>query len=424
MPPLTGPVEEMVHKPCRLGGSLRDEPLSGPWFIGDGCDRLVAGASKGGLPDSRPVTRPFGADAPETSERLGGGDRILVVRVGALGDTLMATPVATALRQVEPSCVVDFLCSAAGASLLKGNPSIRRVHTLRARNVPYWISPEKRRLAKRLERERYRFAVLLESAPAYRTLLEKAQMGEIRSFRENPFDPSLHSAANNLRAAGLDWRRFQLAPRLAPNDDDRATAKSLLRGLKPPWVGLHGGYGTAAKKKNQMNRLKGWSAERFAELARSLLESDVSLVLTGSRGDRREALQIAAGLPAERVRVLAGRTEVGELAAILERLRLFISVDSGPAHLAAAVGTPLIVLWGPAKLAQVRPLPHAAPVVVVRKPVPCAPCYDTPAMKSCRANICMQSIQAAEVAREAFKILGAAGDGQAAGPWELGSLSE
>ncbi len=342
------------------------------------------------------------------SRSVGSDGRILIVRVGALGDTLMATPVAAAIKLAYPGCEVDFLCSAPAAPLLRRNPNIARIHVLRGRNFPYWISPEKRLLVGRIRRQAYRFAVLLESAPGYRLLLQKAGVKEIRGFDETPFDPELHSAANNLRAAGLDWRQHPLEARVETDEADRSTARSLLHGLRPPLVGLHAGYGPAGKKRNQMERLKGWSPARFSELARGLLEWGVTLVLTGSDGDRPEALRLAAGLPGERVRVLAGKTTVGELAATLSQLQLFISVDSGPAHLAAAVGVPLIVLWGPAKLSQVRPVPGSAPVIVVRKPVPCAPCYDTPAMKSCRANICMQSIQPADVMLEARKIIGKA----------------
>ncbi len=345
---------------------------------------------------------PFGDD----SKRVGTAERILVVRVGALGDTLMATPVAKAIKSLHPDWEIDFLCSAMAAPLLLRNPDIGRVHVLRGRNLPYWVSPEKLGLVRRIRLASYRFAVLLESAPRYRLLLEKAGVGEIRGFDETPFDPRLHSAANNLRAAGLDWREHVLRATVTTDQDDNAAARFLLEGLKTPWVGLHAGYGPAGKKRNQMERLKGWSSSNFSELANRLLDWGVSLVLTGSPGDRREALRLAEGLPDDRVRVLAGKTTVRELAAILSQLRLFISVDSGPAHLAAAVGTPLIVLWGPAKLAQVRPLEGSAPVIVVRKPVPCAPCYDTPAMKSCRANICMRSIQPREVMLEAERIIG------------------
>jgi ADP-heptose:LPS heptosyltransferase len=82
---------------------------------------------------------------------------------------------------------------------------------------------------------------------------------------------------------------------------------------------------------------------------------------------------------------------------VVEKLDALVSVDSGPAHLAAAMGTPLLVLWGPAILEQVRPLSSRSPVTILRHAPACAPCYETPLMKTCRRNICMESIAPREV---------------------------
>ncbi|MGI8784377.1 MAG: glycosyltransferase family 9 protein, partial [Acidobacteriota bacterium] len=71
--------------------------------------------------------------------------RILVVRAGALGDTLMATPVVSALRKRYAGAAIDFLCAESAAPLLAHNPDIACVLPLRQRNWPYWLSMEKRR---------------------------------------------------------------------------------------------------------------------------------------------------------------------------------------------------------------------------------------------------------------------------------------
>lgn len=328
-----------------------------------------------------------------------------MARVGALGDTLMAAPVVAALKTVHPQAQIDFLCSSSAAPLLELIEGVSTVYCLQRRNLPFFSSPEKWALARRIRAGRHQFAVLLEGAPRYRFLLKMAGLGEIRSFRERPFDPDLHAAANNLRAAGLDWRSHPLDPRLKPAAADLRDAAGLLEELPLPVVGLHPGYGPAGKKADQSLRLKGWGSANFSNLAQMLLESGASVVATGSRQDRAEAEAALAGLPAERVRNLAGCTGVRQLAALLSLLALHISVDSGPAHLAAAVGTPLVVLWGPAKLQQVRPLSSASPVQIVRRAVPCAPCYDTPAMKSCRKNVCMQLISPSQVFEAALPLI-------------------
>jgi ADP-heptose:LPS heptosyltransferase len=126
--------------------------------------------------------------------------------------------------------------------------------------------------------------------------------------------------------------------------------------------------------------------------------------MTGSTEDRADVDAIVQGMPRDRVRSLAGGTSVRELAAIIRNLDLFISVDTGPAHMAAALATPLVVLWGPAIYEQTRPISSFASIEIVRASVPCAPCYDTPAMKSCEDNLCMKGILPDAVLESAKRI--------------------
>lgn len=328
-----------------------------------------------------------------------GEPRLLVVRAGALGDTLMATPVVTALRRRYPDAEIDFLCSAVARPLLELNPAISRLFDLKLRNVPYVVSAEKRRLAGELRDRNYAWAALLESAPAYRELLQRAGLREIRSITET-FDPKLHSIANNLRAAGETGENPPpMELHLAAEDEARAA--SWLDSLPRPVIGLHAGWGPPRRKGQREDRLKSWSVANFRKLA-GLMKG--SLVLTGGPDDLAQAERLAAGLnPAPLI--LAGKTSVRELAAVIRRLDLLVSVDSGPAHMAAALGTRLVVLWGPAILEQVRPMGDASRIRIVREPVPCAPCYGTALMKTCQRNVCMEGITPERVAAEAASLL-------------------
>ncbi len=338
---------------------------------------------------------------------MAGGGRILVTRLGALGDTLMATPVVGALRAAHPEQEIDFLCSEAAAPLLRVNPRLNRVFALRMRNWPLALSPEKLLVSLMLRRRHYLSAVLLESAPRYRRLLEFAGVPNLKSFRETPFQPERHSITNNLAVALGRWEGEIPDMELPISLEESFRAAVLVEGLRSPVIGLHVGYGPGQKKQGQTERLKGWNLAKFGQLATMLLSKGYSVAMTGSSGDSAAAAEVVerARGPRHRIRNLAGATGVLRLAALIERLPLFISVDSGPAHMAAAVGTPLIVLWGPAKLQQVRPVSSRSPVVIIQEPVPCAPCYDTPAMKTCRWNICMQRITPQRVAEAAFELL-------------------
>jgi ADP-heptose:LPS heptosyltransferase len=133
------------------------------------------------------------------------------------------------------------------------------------------------------------------------------------------------------------------------------------------------------------------------------------VIFTGSGEDRPDVEAIRSKVRA--ATSLAGRTSPRELAAVIEALDVLVSVDSGPAHLAAAVRTPLVVLWGPAILEQVRPLSTASEVALLRNPPPCAPCYDTPLMKTCPRNVCMESISPREVLDRVDRLLDRASGG-------------
>jgi ADP-heptose:LPS heptosyltransferase len=328
--------------------------------------------------------------------------RILLVRAGALGDTLMATPVLPALAERHPGAAIDVLASVAAAPLLERNPHVARVIPLRRRNVPFVASPAKWRLVRALRAASYDLAIVLEHAPRYLDLARRARPARLAGFHETPFDPALHSSANNLRAAGFDdWASRSLVPELYLDEADEHEVPEVPEVL----VGLHAGYGPAGRKRNQDTRLRGWQLENFVAVGRDLAARGLTVVLTGSTADREAVRRIARGLPANSCVDVAGRLGVRGLAALIRRMRVLVSVDSGPAHIAAAVGTPLVVLWGPGILEQTRPIGRAAPVTILRHAPPCAPCYGTPLMKTCPRNVCMEAITPAEVVGAARRLL-------------------
>jgi heptosyltransferase II len=335
-------------------------------------------------------------------------DRILVVRVGALGDTLMVTPAVRALKNRYPHAEIDFLCSESAAPLLELNPHIAHLYRIHRRNLPYLISFEKHRLARRLRSRDYSIAFLLETAPRYHQLLLYAGLPRISGFTETAFDPEKHCIVNYLNAVGF--------PENQPEDHqmdlpiaavDEAVAERLIGHLKKPRIGLQLGYGPRGKKNNQSEKLKGWGQDNFLRLSLLLLDRGANLVFTGSPEDQEDIAFMLRQLPQDRVCSTAGSTCVRELAAVQKRLDLFISVDTGPAHMAAALGVPLIVLWGPAIYEQVRPIAPDSPIEILRVPPPCAPCYGTPRKNSCRQNICMENISPALVLKAAQNLVSA-----------------
>ncbi len=182
-------------------------------------------------------------------------------------------------------------------------------------------------------------------------------------------------------------------------------AEEMLGGLRRPIIGIHAGYGPSGKKAGQVNRLRGWSCENFGRVAEGLAKRGASIVLTGSQRDAAACESIARFVKSGPVRMLAGKTNVAQLGGVIKSFDLLISVDSAPPHMAAALGTPAVVLWGPGIFAQTRPYSATTPISILQSGVPCAPCYGTDLMKTCTRNICMEFITPDQVVESATALL-------------------
>jgi heptosyltransferase II len=135
-------------------------------------------------------------------------------------------------------------------------------------------------------------------------------------------------------------------------------------GADGPWIGVNPGaaYGSA----------KQWIPERFAAVAaRAGRELGARAAIVGSASERSLAERLASSLPVP-ARVLCGETTLPELIGVISHCRLFLTNDSGPMHLAAAQGVPVVAVFGPTDWRETAPV--ATPHRIVREDVECAPC--------------------------------------------------
>jgi ADP-heptose:LPS heptosyltransferase len=272
------------------------------------------------------------------------------------------------------------------------------------------MSREKRRLARELRELGLDWALVLESHPAFVDFVHRARPKRLITYGPIPpeegftravFDPQRHSIDNYLRAAEpLGVQPAGRAMELPyPAEIDDAVGQRLGKwGVREAdaLVGMHPGWG-GRKRPIDQTRLRSWPPQRFAQVIRWLVKkAEVRVVLTGSAADRvlTEYMAREADVPCLN---LAGELSLLELAGVIRRLGLYLTVDSGPAHMAAALGTPLLTLWGPGIYAQTSPQAGAGPVRILSHRVPCAPCYGTPLMKTCDDNTCMKQIGVEEV---------------------------
>jgi ADP-heptose:LPS heptosyltransferase len=152
-------------------------------------------------------------------------------------------------------------------------------------------------------------------------------------------------------------------------------------------------YGAADKKLAVLApatiwETKAWESDGFAEVARYLLQKGFAVTLIGLARERGVCAQVTELAPG--AVNLAGETTLGELAALVRRSAISVTNDSGPMHLAAALGRPVVSLFGPTDPIWIGPYRRAD--AVIRANLPCSPCY-LRQLSSCRHNHdCMREV--------------------------------
>ena len=338
--------------------------------------------------------------------------RILVVRVDLLGDVVLSTPAVRALRRAYPRATIDMLVQAPFDGILAGDPDIHRTLVWNPhvwRNPRNWLRPTPWRLALamlwRMRRPRYDLALSISGdIGSIVTRLSGARRrvgyaGEAYgSFMTDPVPGAryrthqhevryvlgLAAAAGGIVAPGDEVPRLSVAPQ--PRVRMQATlAEARARlGATGPIIALHAGARNGQAKR--------WPARHWAALARLLSDELGAVVtLTGAPNEAPLAgdVERMGGRP---LLNLCGQTSLPELKALLAECDLVISGDSGPMHIACALGKPVIVLHGPTDPAISGPTTPDA--VVLRLGLWCSPCYDASATAECRFGnpACMKEL--------------------------------
>jgi heptosyltransferase-2/heptosyltransferase-3 len=324
----------------------------------------------------------------------GRGLRILVIRPDHLGDLLLTTPALGLLRAGLPDATITALVGPWARPALAGRPEVDEVRTCAfpgfTREPPGGpLAPYGRLLAeaRRLRRARYDAALVLRvdhwwgaALAAYAGIPLRLGYGvpESRDFLTHALPPDFaqHSVAENWRVVaallallGRPLPAARPGPVVAaPSPAGQAAAARWLaeRGVAPGarLVAIHPGTGAAVK----LWPAAGWSAVADA-LARRL---DARSVVTGSAAERPLVAAVLAGTEAEAIGA-AGALDWDGLAGLFARCVLVLGVDSGPLHLAAALGVPTVHVFGPTAPARFGPWGRGAHQVV-RAPLPCSPC--------------------------------------------------
>ena len=339
--------------------------------------------------------------------------RVLIVKTSALGDIIHALPVLDYLHQASPGIVIDWIVEEGFKDVLEGNPLLHTVLLLGSRR---WRkspgTPQTRSQVAALWREvrRNRYDIVFDIQGNLKSALIDLASGaqqrigfprELLQERINAYfttHKALFSVNNNhatlrcLSVAGapfsLPYHQAEFRTDIAFSEGDAAEAAGITSGLGPgPRILFH--CGTTWQTKF-------WSPERWSELGSRICShfpGSVILFTWGNEAEQTAATEIAARI--------TGRTELVKrlplkgLAALFTQVALVVGGDTGPVHLAAAVGTPTVSLYRSSDGSESGP--RGERHSIVQSPLPCTRCFKTscPRDEECRASITVDAMFAA-----------------------------
>jgi heptosyltransferase-2 len=345
--------------------------------------------------------------------------KILVRGTNWIGDTVMTMPAVQRLREFAPESYIVMLCPGKLHDLWRHNPYINEiipfgrevnVKALRERQFDVAIIfPNSLRSAQECKRARiprrvgfsghWRRLFLTDIVPQPDSELpvheERTVAGS--TFEVKAFRSIRHQSLKYLDIiAYLGGNAAPVPPRIFLAIEEMPALNKYLRDDGRPVLALNAGaeYGPA----------KRWLPERFAEAAAKIVEhTDCRWLIVGGRGDVTIAAAIeeklhAAKLDAGTVINVAGKTTLLDLCALLKFCKALLTNDTGPMHIAAALGTPVVSVWGSTSPELTGPLGDDC--VTIRQPVECSPCF----LRKCPIDFrCMNRVQVDDVVNAVVK---------------------
>jgi lipopolysaccharide heptosyltransferase I len=322
--------------------------------------------------------------------------KILIVKPSSLGDIIHSLPFLGAIREAFPGAAIDWVVAEGFEGLLDNHPMVKRLWIIRkdrwkeAGNLPHTLS-EWSGLARDLAVVKYDLAIDLQGllrsglltmftrAPLRVGFSEAREGAPIFYTHRVEGGRDRHAVDRYLAVAGAlgaDIARVNFPlPLVKPS----AEVEEILAQTGPYAVIVPGARWQSKK----------WPVELFAKVASRL---PLPSIVVGSRADRGIGEQIAAS-SAGKARSMAGKTTLKDLIPLMRKAAFVVTNDSGPMHLAAAAGVPVIALFGPTN--PVRTGPYGTWHRVLTANLPCAPCYK----KECRNPRCMTGISVDEVCK-------------------------
>jgi heptosyltransferase-1 len=330
---------------------------------------------------------------------------ILIVKLSAIGDVVHTLPSLAALRKRYPDAHITWVVEEAASDLVMDHPHLNRVIISRRKS---WIGDLKggrvsgalkeiKTLLSELRARPYDLVIdfhgLFKSAVIVLLSGGNRKLGydslqEISGLFYNekiPEDMGKHSVDRYLdfaRHLGAQEDTPEFVLSIQEENENRVRALLAAKGIGPndPFVAVN---------PQALWETKLWSDQKFAQLSERIIqELNMPVVFTAGEEKSTEGIQSFMTLLSVD---LAGRTTLRDLACLYQKASLLVTTDSGPMHLAAAMETPVVALFGPTDPARTGP--YGKDHTVIRMELPCSPCF----LKTCETRQCMQGITVEDV---------------------------
>lgn len=352
-------------------------------------------------------------------------DSVLIVRLSAIGDVLHALPVLEALRHCLPEARLGWVVEELSAPLLIGNPCLDKLYVIPKKrwkkNLVGSLLSEIVPFARQVRADGWDAAVdlqgLFKSGLAARVSGSRVRVGfgddaaremnpVFTTLRVTPAPETRHVVERNLsllHALGLE-PPMDVRGRIGLEEDEKETMRERLYGEETPaasesLVALNPGAGWASKK---------WEPAKYARVGTILWrERQLQPLVVWGPGEEDLRDEVAAGLEAEKVpHLVAPKTSVRELAALIALCDLFIGGDTGPSHLAAVLDVPVVSIFGASDGHRNRPWPIEAGPMIQREELGCVPCWKTACPLTGEAWMaCLRGLEPKTVAEKALEVL-------------------
>lgn len=332
--------------------------------------------------------------------------KILLVHTGGLGDLIMARPTIHAIHAAYPLARLDFLGNSFSMKILEKDSLIENYIAFDSnkkklsRVVPMFATLLKLRMT------RYNYLFLLQPVLSKSSqhrlyfLVKMIQAGKTFG-RKNPFGRDLCDESFQERAESHEVDRMLgvaalagIAP--APSNNYLLTYTFKRSGLdnnlpaKP--------YAVISPGASRSFRM--WPIQNFLTIAKKFQDIDMEVVLVGTKDEYEQTKATIKQFPINTV-VLMGKTNLDELCAVIQTARIVLANNSGPMHIANALGTPLVAINSSGDSTRTRPYLTDKTVIVDSNDRPCKPCY----RQVCHTPLCMEDITVERVWEKVMHLL-------------------